>query len=301
MTKFALVALCIFSFGIFQSQLIDNANCQAFSDEPFFDLQFIKQNKIKTINGEIKTKGNLQVIKDAKLVSSYEFDRNGKLALQLGSFNIMGSKDTTFINYIYDENNNVVTKRTNDAYGFFSYNFEFDTNQRVVSKVYCREENVGKDRYHFELGKQYTIVKESYTYMDKDSILVKSTYNNHDRIYQKTTFTYNEFDLLESIQDQFVINKKIARTTFSYTDEGFVATKTYMRDTQKPDNFEKWEYKYDELGNLTYVDYYKGEVHTTHKEVLYNPSTFMLKALLVQDVPSNFITIIKFNTTYFED
>ena len=150
MTKFALVALCIFSFGIFQSQLIDNANCQAFSDEPFFDLQFIKQNKIKTINGEIKTKGNLEVIKDAKLVSSYEFDKDGKLVLQLGSFNIMGSKDTTFINYIYDENNNVVTKRTNDAYGFFSYNFEFDTNQRVVSKVYCREENVCKDRYHFE-------------------------------------------------------------------------------------------------------------------------------------------------------
>ena len=301
MTKFALVALCIFSFGIFQAQLIDNANCQAFSDEPFFDAQFIKKNKIKTIHGEIKTKGNLEVIKDAKLVSKYEFDRDGKLILQLGSFNIMGSKDTTFINYNYDEYNNLITKRTNDAYGFFSYNFEFDTNQRVISKVYCREENIGKERYHFELGKQYTIVKESYTHIDKDSVLIKSIYNNHDRIYQKTTFTYNEFDLLETIQDQYVINKKIARTSFTYTDEGFVESKTYMRDAQKPENFEKWEYKYDELGNLTYIDYYKGVVHTTHKEVLYNPSTFMLKALLVQDVPSNFITIIKFNTTYFED
>lgn len=282
------------------SQLIENINCEAFTDEPFFNLSFIKQNKIKSINGEIKTKGNLEVIKDAKLVSKYEFDKDGKLAIQLGSFNTMGTKDTTFINYEYDDNMNLLTKRTNDAYGFFSYNYTFDEENRVLSKTYAREENKGSDRYHFELGKQYIIVKETYSYIDKDSILIKSIYNNHDRVYQKTTFTYNEHDLLVEELSQFVINKKKAKTTYSYTELGLVKEKKHWKNTKKDDEFEKWEYQYDDLGNLTYIDYYKGEVHTTHKEVLYDNSTFMLKALLVQDVPSNFITIIKFSTAYYE-
>ncbi len=282
------------------AQLIENINCAAFTEEPFFNLDFIKQNKIKSINGEIKTKGNLEVIKDAKLVTRYEFDREGKLVIQLGSFNTLGTKDTTFINYVYDENLNLLTKRTNDAYGFFSYNYTFDENNRVLSKTYAREENKGADRYHFKLGKQYVIVKERYSYIDNDSVLIKSIYNNHDRIYQKTTFTYNEHDLLESEVSQFVINKKKTKTSYSYTEQGLMKGKIHWKNTKNLKDFEKWEYQYDELGNLTYIDYYKGDVHTTHQEVLYDKSTYMLKALLVQDVASNFITIIKFSTEYYE-
>lgn len=283
-----------------QSQLIDNMNCQAFSDEPFFDELFVRQNGIKVINGEIKTKGNLEVIKDPKLVSRYEFDTQGKLILQYTSFNGEGSKDTTFINYIYDDAGNMLTKRTNDAYGFFSYNYEYDDFNRPVSKVYCREENAGVDRYHFKLGKQYTIVKESYSYLQKDTVLIKSIYNNHDRIYQTDKYYYNRLDLLVKIETQYIINKKRAVTDFTYTDLGKVASKTYYRDFKNKDDVEKWEYQYDELGNLTYIDYYKGTDHTTHKEVLYDKSNFTLKALLIQDVASNFITIVKYSTTFFD-
>lgn len=286
--------------GVMNAQLIENINCQAFTDEPFFDTDFIRQNKIKSITGEIKTKGNLEVIKDPKLVSRYEFDSLGRLILQYNSFNGSESKDTTFINYIYDSKGNIITKRTNDAYGFFSYNFEFDENNRITLKTYCREENIGKDRYHFEPGKQFTIVKETYSYLDRDSILTKSIYNNHDRIYQTDKFFYNEHGLLTKLETQYVINKKKAITEFSYTDQGKVAEKIYYRDYKNKAEFEKWVYQYDELGNLTYIDYYKGETHITHQEILYNPSNFSLKALLVQDVASNFIKIIKFTTEFAE-
>lgn len=273
-------------------------DCQAFGDEPFFDETFVRQNGIQVINGEIKTKGNLEVIKDPKLVSRYEFDASGKLSLQFTSFNGGGNKDTTFIKYTYDERGNLITKRTNDAYGFFSYNYEYDSLDRQVLKTYCREENAGKDRYHFELGKQYTIVKESYSYQLKDSVLVKSIYNNHNRIYQTDKFYYNALDLLVRIETQYVINKKRAVTEFTYSDLGKVATKVYYKDYKNKDEYEKWEYQYDELGNLTYIDYFKGAEHVTHKEVLYDKSTFSLKALIIQDVASNFITIVKYSTTF---
>lgn len=295
-----MLVMAFFMLRNAQAQLIDNMDCQAFSDEPFFDEIFIQQNGVKVINGEIKTKGNLEVIKDPKLVSRYEFDKEGKLMLQYTSFNGGGNKDTTFINYIYDDSGNVLTKRTNDAYGFYSYNFEYDSLNRPTLKVYCREENVGADRYHFELGKQYTIVKESYSYLQKDSILIKSIYNNHNRIYQTDKFYYNDLDLLVKIETQYVINKKRAVTEFTYTDLGKVGSKTYYRDYKNKDEFEKWEYQYDELGNLTYIDYYKGASHVTHKEILYDKSNFTLKALLIQDVESNFITIVKYTTSFYE-
>lgn len=281
-------------------QLIDNLNCQAFSDEPFFDELFIRENGVKVINGEIKTKGNLEVIKDPKLVSRYEFDESGKLILQYTSFKGGGNKDTTFINYTYDEFGSLTIKRTNDAYGFFSYNYEYDSLHRPILKTYCREENAGVDRYHFELGKQYTIVKESYTYLQKDSVLIKSIYNNHGRIYQTDKFYRNELDLLVKIETQYIINKKKGIIEFAYNEHGEIASKTYHKDFKKEEEFEKWEYEYDELGNLTYIEYYKNGEHITHKEVLYDKSNFTLKALLVQDVASNFITIVKYNTSFFE-
>ncbi len=282
------------------AQLVDNMECQAFSDEPFFDEMFIRQNGIKVINGEIKTKGNLEVIKDPKLVSRFEFDSTGKLVMQYTSFKGAGSKDTTFVNYIYDERGNMITKRTNDAYGFFSYNYEYDSLNRQVLKTYCREENAGTDRYNFELGKQYTIVRESYSYTKKDSVLVKSIYNNHNRIYQTDKYFYNELDLLTKIETQYIINKKRSVTSFTYSDLGKVASKTYYKDYKNKDDFEKWEYQYDEFGNLTYMDFYKGTEHITHKEILYDKSNYTLKALLVQDVASNFITIIKYTTSFYE-
>ncbi len=299
MLKHSLIIFGLIFSVVVNAQLIENINCHAFTEEPFFNLNFIKQNKIKAINGEIRTKGNLEVIKDVKLVTRYEFDQEGKLTIQLGSFNTLGTKDTTFINYEYDDSLNLITKRTNDVYGFFSYNFTFDDKNRVLSKTYAREENVGKDRYHFELGKQYIIVNESYSYIDNDSIVVKSIYNNHNRVYQKDTYVYNEHNLLAEELRQFVINKKKAKTVYTYTEMGLMESKTLWKDLKKVKDFEKWAYKYDELGNLTYIDYYKGDVHTTHEEVLYDNATFMLKALLVQDVASNFITIIKFTTEYY--
>lgn len=288
-------------FGLLgNAQLVDNMSCEAFSDEPFFDQLFVSQNGIHVINGEIKTKGNLEVIKDPHLVSRYEFDSTGKLMMHYTSFNGGSNKDTTFVNYIYDDKGNVITKRTNDAYGFFSYNFEYDDENRPLLKTYCREENAGVDRYHFELGKQFVIVKESYSYLKKDSVLIKSVYNNHNRIYQTDKFFYNALDLLVRIETQYVINKKRAVTEFEYTEHGEVASKTYYKDFKKQEEFEKWEYQYDELGNLTYIDYFKGEEHITHKEVLYDKSNYTLKALLIQDVASNFITIVKYSTTFFE-
>ncbi len=281
------------------AQLIDNRGCNAFTDDPFFYNDFIRSNKVKSITGHISTKNDLQVIKKSDLVTRYEFDTTGKLTNQFGSFNLMGKKDTTFVSYIYDTANHILTKRTNDSYGFFSYNYVYDTAGNVLSRTYCRDENKGSDRYHFKLARQYTIVKESYTYSSSDSVIEKQVFNNHGRVYQKEKYFYNQHDLLSKVVKKLIMNHKRSEVTYAYNDMGLVAEKRTQKDMSKED-FNKIAYSYDEFGNLEFIDEYKNGKKHTHKEVLYDKSTYLMKALLVQDVATNHITILKFSYEFFE-
>jgi hypothetical protein len=283
----------------FNAQMIDNSSCHAFTDEPFFDPVFIRQNKIKRINGSVSTKGELQMIKTRDLVSNYEFDSLGRLVLQLGSFSTMGNKDTVINSYIYDSLGRIITKRTNDTYGFFSNNFVYDTENRIQSNTYCREENVHSSRYKFELAKQYIIIKETYKYSVYDSTLIKSIHNNHERLYQQQTYHYNKLKLLVAEENQYIINHKRSLIEYTYTDLGLVASKTIYRDYNNKEHYERIEYKYDALGNLEYIDEFKNDQHILHKEVLYDKVTYMIKALLVQDKTTNIITIVKFQIEFY--
>jgi len=284
--------------GVSNAQIIDNSGCSAFTDLPFFDSLFIRKNKIVSIEGHVSTKADLKVIKKDNRMIKYEFDSLGRLTRQFGSFNTSGIKDTTFHSYFYDEDENLVLKRTSDSHGFYSYRYTHNAQGDVLSKTYCREENSGPNRYSFELGKEFTIVKETYSYSKNDSVVTKDVFNNHNRKYQVVKEFYNEFGLLSKVESKYLISKKVSRVDYKYGDLGLVISKITTKDVRKPELKDEIRYKYDEMGNLTYIDVFKKGVHETHQEILYDLSTYSLKALLVQNVADNFITIIKFSTSY---
>ena len=47
------------------------------------------------------------------------------------------------------------------------------------------------------------------------------------------------------------------------------------------------------------MDEYKDNERVVHKELLYNPSTLILKTILSQDLVSNLITITKFKPEFY--
>ena len=269
-----------------------------FTDAPFFSQKFIKQNKIKQITGVISTKKSLQVIEQRNLVNTYVFDVEGKMSKQYRSFNGSNSKDTTFITYHYNENDVVKVQRTSDSYGFFSNNYEFNNDGDVISKAYCRDENLSGNKNKFKLGKQHTIVKETFSYEKTDSTISKSTYNSHGKKYQTITSYFNEHGLKYKEEKKLLINKKKSITTYKFNDKGGVSEKTFYPDFNKPYHTTT-KYKYDELGDLEYIDEFKNETHITHKEIIYNKSTLLMKALLIQDIETNYIKIIKYSYQYW--
>ncbi len=291
-----LIFLIFFPF-FFKAQLLDNSDCLVFSDAPFFYEKFIKQNQIKQIVGVISTKKSLQVIEQRNLVNTYVFDQEGRLSKQYRSFNGSTSKDTTFITYYYNAQGAVEVQRTSDSYGFFSNNYTFNENGDIASKTYCRDENLSS-RNNFKLGKQHVIVQETFSYEISDSTKSKSTYNSHGKKYQTITSFYNEHGLKYKEEKKLLINKKKSITHYNYDDKGNVKEKTVYPNFNKPYHTTT-KYQYDSLGNLEYIDEYKNDTHITHKEIIYNKSTLLMKALLIQDIETNYIKIIKYSYQYW--
>jgi hypothetical protein len=270
-----------------------------FSGEPFFYTEFIHSNKIKSITGSVSTKADLQVIKSKGLIVKFLFDDSGNLIKQFDSFYRGKKKDSLIITYHYDNEKNITTKRMSDSYGFFSYNYSYNNKGDVERKTYCRDENATNNKNNFKLKKQYTIVNETYSYVRNDSSIQKNVLNNHGGVYQKEYYTYNENKLLVKVVKKLIVNHKKAETAYMYNDLMKVSEMTIQKDMSK-DAYSRFVYEYDQLGNLVVIDEYRNEELKTHKEVIYDKSTLLMKALLVQDVDSNFITITKFSYVFFD-
>ena len=283
----------------FSAQMLDNRNCAVFSGEPFFYPEFIRNNKIKSITGSVSTKADLRVIQSKGLITKFFFDGSGNLIKQFDSFYRGKKKDSSIITYHYDEKNNITTKRMSDSYGFFSYNYSYNQIGDVMRKTYCRDENATNNKNDFKLKKQYTIVNETYSYIRNDSSKQKNVHNNHGGIYQKENYIYDENKLLVKTEKKLIVNHKKGQTTYKYNDLMKVSEMTIQKDMSK-DIYSRFIYEYDQLGNLETIDEYRNEELKTHKEVIYDKSTLLMKALLAQNVPSNFITITKFSYAFFD-
>ena len=197
-----------------------------FSDDNFFYSTFIKKNKIRKITGVISTKKSLQVIEQRNLVNTYLFDKQGRLGKQYRSFNHSTKKDTTFFTYLYNSDSHVVTKRTSDSYGFFSNNYAFNSDGLMVSKTYCRDENIGVNKNNFKLGKQHIIVEETFSHQKTDSTKSIKTFNTHGKQYQIFTTYFNELGFVNKEVKKLIINKKKSIITYRYNDMGLVSEKT---------------------------------------------------------------------------
>jgi hypothetical protein len=294
-----LILLILMLPTCFSAQLLDNRGCAVFSGEPFFYTEFIRGNKIKSITGSVSTKADLQVIKSKGLMVKFLFDESGNLIKQFDSFYRGKKKDSSIIAYHYDEKKNITTKRMSDSYGFFSYNYSYNNNGDVVRKTYCRDESATNNKNNFKLKKQYTIVNETYSYVTNDSLIQKNVLNNHGGVYQKEYYTYDENKLLIKVEKKLIVNHKKAETTYRYNDLMKVSEMTIQKDMSKG-AYSRLVYEYDNLGNLEVIDEYRNEELKTHKEVIYDKSTLLMKALLVQDVNSNFITITKYSYVFFD-
>ncbi len=294
MKKSAFI-LSFISISVFSSsQIIDNSKSTAFTDEPFFNTEFIKRNKIKSITGKVSQKRELQPIVDIGIEYYYQFDSLGNTTMILSTYNTYNHKDSIIVTFEYDAKGNIITRRRNDSYGFYSYNYKYDSLNRIIEETYCRDENCGPNRFKFKLGQQFSISTEKYSYVEKSAKENIREYKNYyGNVYQEKIYLKNDLGFLTEEITRITLNGRETKIVYEWDDKGRVAKKTdiseFMGKTEISNAFQ-----YDDFGNLTEEMIYRNDKLTTLRSMIYDKVSGLLTAHVAKDMTSEVITIVKY-------
>ena len=297
MNRVILLLFCLSINHLF-AQMINNESGQIFTETPFFNEKYIRSVKLKSITGTISSKKELGAIKSSGKKEAYIFNEKGNLTIHYLSSKTKNKPDTTFTFYEYNLKNENTIFRVSDSYGFYSYSKKYNELGKLINKTYSREKNASKSKMNFKLEEKYVIFQESYLYENKDSIIEVTTLNSNGRPYQRQIYYYDSFNYLFKIQTRLLISNSTKYEKYTYNDRGFLKSIQYFNNENETP-IKELRYDYDEWGNVTFMDEYKDNVRVIHKELLYDPSTLILKTILSQDLVSNLITIIKYKPEFY--
>lgn len=286
-----------FAFIISSNAQILEINKPLFSDLPFFNTRFIRQNNIKSIKGSISSKKVRDIIRSNKLDYFYQFNEDGKLKSQLSSHYAKGLKDSTVISYKYN-NNQISLLRKSDNQGYYSYQYAYDDKNNIINQTYCRDENKFNSKKKFQLKKQYIIVKDSFSYQQFDNQTKKTFYNSYGKKFKTQTNYYDSLGYLVEEYTKFIIGNNKEKTTYEYDEIGRIHKKhTYTNISNNKKNTAV--YRYDEIGNILDIKYYKASKHLSTKQFLYDKN-MLLSAMIIQEMETEFLRIIKYRYTFYD-
>ena len=297
MVRLILFFLSFISFSS-SAQMINNGMANLFTETPFFNEKYIRSVNLKSIIGTISSKKELGAIKKSGKKEAYIFNKKGNLIIHYLSNNTKSKTDTVFTFYEYNKENKNSVMRVSDSYGFYSYTKNYDSTSRLVNQVYSREKNASKSKMNFKLEERYIIFEESYQYSFQDSVQIVTTLNSNGRPYKIEKKFYDMLGYLTKSTTKLLISNKTKYELYHYNDRGFLKSIQYFKEAIKLP-IKEIKYDYDEWGNVTFMDEYKNNERIIHKELLYEPSTLILKTILSQDLVSNLITITKFKSKFF--
>lgn len=280
-----------------KAQIILNNNCQAFTDQPFFNPVFIKKNKIRSIRGKTSTKKEGDRIRETDIVQQYDFDDEGRVIKHMYVHHAFGYRtDTTTIIFTYDREGRLITKRQNDNLSFYSYNYTYDSLGNVIKETYCRDENCGPSKYQFKLGNQYEIIAESFSYAEEKNKKIKKYYNTFGKEYQQREYYFDEHGYLSNEKMIYTLTgRQTMQVDYTYNEQGLCTARSEFNVDGVKINT---TYKYDKQGNLTDYDYMLDKVLVTHRELLYD-QYMLLSASVSKDIRTNLITIIKYTYDFY--
>ena len=297
MNRVILLLFCLSLNQLF-AQMINNESGQIFTETPFFNEKYIRSVKLKSITGTISSKKELGAIKSSGKKEAYIFNEKGNLTIHYLSSKTKNKPDTTFTFYEYNLKNENTIFRVSDSYGFYSYSKKYNDLGKLINKTYSREKNASKSKMNFKLEEKYVIFQESYLYENKDSIIEVTTLNSNGRPYQRQIYYYDSFNYLFKIHTRLLISNSTKYEKYTYNDRGLLKSIQYFNNENETP-IKELRYDYDEWGNVTFMDEYKDNVRVIHKELLYDPSTLILKTILSQDLVSNLITIVKYKPEFY--
>ena len=271
------------SFG----QVLNNKLGEAFSDKPFFNEEFIRLNKIKSIKAQFNYKKTRQAIVEQNFYYVYNFDESGHLISTYETKKDDGTKDTTWNVYVYNDRNLLIEHKKGDAKGKTSNVYVYD-GDKMIRQEYWTESQDSSGRTNRLLFNSESIEYSEYLNQKKQKF-----YNSYNLPYMEEIAYTDSLGYLESTERRMIMTNTMLKKKYSYNEKGYLAKKEIYDASKEPT--ETYEYTYDDFGNLIQTYYYKRGVFTTDTQIVYNDRSKMITAVIIREVATDFIMILRFN------
>lgn len=278
------------------SQVLDNRKGEAFTDRPFFNQTFIKENKLKKLSGSFVYKKPGELMHKTKYKYVYEFDSLGHLIATYETRTDDGTKDTTWNLYEYDDSDRLLIHRKTDQEGFTTVHYAFDSIGRIISEEFKRD--IVNDANIIE--RSLTFNKENSTYVTYDNQTKRTRYNNYGLPYIDEYYNYNDLGYLVEHVERIKMTSTVYTSHYEYNREGRLAA--IRKSSNQEDGYiEELLFDYDALGNLVEKHIYKRGVFTTDIQIIYNSKSKLLATVITRQVSTGFMTILRFQDYIFFD
>ena len=248
------------------------------------------------MRGEFVYKKEGEVMKNTIYRYVYQFDNTGRLITKYETRTDDGTQDTTFMDYKY-EGNRLSSIINRDKEGSTEKKFVFNPEGQIIEEQSIR---------HFKgdslQPERSTLLNtENFTYKKfSDRQEKKVVLNSYGLPYKEIISNYDANGYLIEEEEFFVTTYTRRIKTFEYNEHGYLATlKTKTAGQAGFD--EEILFQYDEFGNISEKQIFKHGVFTTEIEFLYNDKSKLLTAIIIREVKTNFIMILRFKEyDYFE-
>lgn len=293
----SLFFFCLFSF-FSTAQLLDNSKGLAFTDVPFFNTKFVKASKIKEIKGTYTFKKQGDVMRQSDYVYVFSFDTLGQLVRHYQTAKGDLVTDTTVRFYDYSLSGNLVRMRASQKKGFLSTYYSYNDKAQVVKEEVYRDIDTMNSLLTPSIERSILWNMETMEYSDYEGQFKKKIFNSYGNLYMEITSYKDSLGFLSRVEELYTITRNKLTTHYYYSDKGWVERVVTYKNTDTVPLTES-KFTYDIYGNMQSKLVYKNGVFTTEYQIVYSGVTGLLSSVIIREVSSNFISIIRFSEPTF--
>lgn len=288
-----IFVLCIFLIAppLAKAQIIQPPAGMEFRMVPKFNPQFIEKNKIVEIRSKIESKKDGDRIRNSNRGEVFHFNQNGTLRMVA---HINGNMRDTSITIFEYTSGRLNCEVKNDAAGMYSYCYEYDNDERIVSVKYGRAKRESTVTASLNFEPVSEITTERYTYAVHKNQLHATLHNASGRPYIKEMRYYDDNGYLTKYLKNYVIGSMRHEENYVYNEKGLLAEKTV---SQKDGSY-SLTFRYDDVGNLLEEQRIENGQAIYRKEYVYDPKTMLLTAELKREEENQIIIITTYSYKY---
>ena len=277
---FVVIILSQDSFG----QFISNNSGSAFSDQPFFNPTFIQALNIQRLSATISIKKKNDAIRLTTDELIYHFDTAGNMIQIEQIKNSNGKFETTNQYFNYDSSARLIETKKVWGINWLITHFNYDSLGRIHEKIESlipRETQELPSIINYERI-EYTILEEG---------VLKKYFDENKHEFKEQTIISSDLDLIVETE-KWKMSIHPTRKEFLLNDGRLASLTIYTENKDLP--IEQNCFAYNNDGELESKEQLKDGTFISEWQLLYDPKSKIISALIKQDKASGTMEIFRF-------